>query len=181
MFNKLNRVEIIEKEENKYLIVITPPIDLEKKYACCITDLENEYFYGYIHNLDSHYYFEMADDGKLESSKKLFIIETYWAKQIELILSKEIVWEKILFSIDGILEYQTKSIVVTDQNVLLNKTYVENQLYHEHCEICMNKITIENNIGYYSNPYNFLCISCWENYKEKENIEFVDWEQNFHK
>jgi hypothetical protein len=179
MFSKLHIARILSIQEKKYKIEIIPQITKSKKIACCLFHLDNSYTYGFLIKEDEKLFFETDNsDFKPEINMEYYIADTYWSNLIELTLSKKIKWKKINFSENGIKDFYTGNNIITYNGNCLDENYVKKQLYHEHCEICMEKLTIDNPIGYYSDPYNYLCMDCWNNYKENRSIDFINWDQD---
>jgi len=174
----LPRITRQSQTNGRVTVLISPIPTIENDVAACIFDGKEFFIYGVLHppKDSSCFIFEIPTGyGEIVFPEdQLYIFDTYWTERIELALSDSIKWNKSNFTKDGIVNFYTNEIIRNSKGILLDSNFVRQQLDHEHCSICWKTIDYSDPIVYHARSYEYLCEVCWNNFKQKKNINFFD-------
>ena len=110
------------------------------------------------------------------------VLDVYWGEIAELILDENRNWKKTYFKSTDANEFIKNNVSGWTQvgNSLPNGAehtrLIKNGWDHEHCYLCMQKISEDesnNKIGYVDEKNTWICHLCYTQYIEKRSLDFI--------
>ena len=126
--------------------------------------------------------FESENDAIILSKQKAYpVLDGYWGERAELVLDENRKWNKIYFKSTDANKFKLDRVTgwqEIGQELPEGAEYIgtiKNGWDHEHCYLCMQKISEseENNYGFVDDEKNWICKKCYSEYIQNRSLNFI--------